>query len=226
MTALLDATRPRPGTVPVRSAAPWGLTVGAVLAAAVAGAWTLADPGLLVGPAAMQGSARGTGLVMLAVALPLLLVAGPLARRGSYRAALVWAGGLVYLLYNAVLLLFLTPFNAAFLVYVALLSLALWSLVALLRALDVEGFRQRLALRAPVRVVASYVVVVVVLNALAWLGSVVPHLGDGWPNPRARAWPPTRPTSRTSPSGCRSARRAPSGSGGGWAGAPSWPARC
>ena len=40
-------------------------------------------------------------------------------------------GTVAYLLYNAFMLLFATPFNALFLVYVALLSLALWSLVAI-----------------------------------------------------------------------------------------------
>src|SRR4051794_35930212 len=75
----------------------------------------------------MQGSARGTALVLGAVAVPVLLASLWKASRGSGSALLVWAGALLYVVYNAVLFLFLTPFNAAFLVYVALLGFALWS---------------------------------------------------------------------------------------------------
>src|SRR3954468_11528344 len=83
--------------------------------AMAAGAWTFADPGLLHGPAAMQGSARGTALVLMAVAVPVLLIALWNASRGSSAALLLAAGALLYVLYNALLFLFLTPFNAAFL---------------------------------------------------------------------------------------------------------------
>src|SRR5829696_2754397 len=95
--------------------------------AVVAGTWTLVDPGLLHGPEAMQGSARGTALVLIAVAVPTLLLSLWMASRGVQPAVLVALGGLLYVVYNAVLFLFLTPFNAAFLLYVALLGSALWS---------------------------------------------------------------------------------------------------
>ena len=70
-----------------------GLVTAAV--AAVAGAWTFADPGLLHGPEAMQGSARGTALVLLAVAVPVLLLSLWTASRGSGPALLVAAGALL-----------------------------------------------------------------------------------------------------------------------------------
>ena len=149
----------------------------------VGGVWTFLDPGLLYGPDAMQGSARGTALVMVAVALPWLLLTVWASRRGSTSALLLWAGALLYLLYNAVLLLFLTPFNAAFLVYVAMLGTALWALGYLAVGRGLWDAGARMALAAPVRGVAAYVWVVAALNTAAWLTTVIPALDDPYPTP-------------------------------------------
>jgi len=151
--------------------------------ATLAGAWTVLDPHLLHGPAAMQGSARGTALVLLVVAVPVLVVSVRLGARGSAPALLTWGGALLYVVYNAVLLLFLTPFNSAFLVYVAMLGFALWSVGYLLclPALSVVG--AELAAGPRVRAISAYVVVVVVLNVAAWLVRVVPALDDAYPTP-------------------------------------------
>lgn len=158
------------------------LAVVTSLLGAVAGAWTFFGHGLLHGPAAMQGSARGTALVLGSVAVPLLAVSVWRARQGSGAATLTWAGALLYVVYNAILLLFLTPFNAAFLVYVALLGTALWSLGFLLLADQTRHAGEAVAARAPVRGVATYVWVVAGLNLLAWLAKVIPALGDAYPS--------------------------------------------
>src|SRR4029453_6806620 len=103
------------------------LTALTALVAELAGIWTVVDPGLLYGPEAMQGAARGTALVLSTRAVPVLLASVWAASRGSGGAVLLWGGALLYIVYNAVLLLFLTPFNAAFLLYEAMLGLGLWS---------------------------------------------------------------------------------------------------
>jgi hypothetical protein len=144
----------------------------------VAGLWTFLDPGLLHGPAAMNGSARGTALVLLGLAMPVLAVSIWLARTGSSTAVVTWGAALLYVVYNSILFLFLTPFNAAFLLYVAMLGLALWSVGTLLASVGFEGLGSRFSPTAPVRAVAVYVWVVVVLNALAWLAAIVPGLSD------------------------------------------------
>jgi hypothetical protein len=151
--------------------------------AVVAGVWTVADPGLLHGPEAMQGSARGTALVLVGLAVPVLVVSLWQAARGADWAMLTWAGSLAYVVYNAVLFLFLTPFNSAFLVYAAMLGTALWALgyLAVTRGLWQVG--EVLVARAPVRAVAGYVWVVVGLNVVAWLANVLPALDDPYPSP-------------------------------------------
>jgi len=89
----------------------------------------------------------------------------------------LWAGALLYVIYNAVLFLFLTPFNAAFLVYVALLGCSLWATGHLAASPELWDVGRRIAARAPVRGLSLYVWVVAALNAVAWLAVIVPSLG-------------------------------------------------
>jgi len=124
----------------------------------------------------MDGSARGTALVLVAVALPALVVSMLLAARGVHKAVITWLSALLFVAYNSVLLLFMTPFNAAFLVYVAMLSTSAWALWTLVSAVHVEELGGRFAPTAPAKAVAWYVWVVVALNATAWLRQVVPAL--------------------------------------------------
>ena len=72
---------------------------------------TIADHGLLRGPAAMNGSARGTALVMAVIAVPVLAIAAVTAFKGRVQAWPLWLGAVAYLLYNGVMLLFGTPYN-------------------------------------------------------------------------------------------------------------------
>jgi len=154
------------------------LAVATAALALVSAVWTFVDPGLLHGPAAMQGSARGTALVLGVLAVPVLLGSVWRARLGSEPALVTWAGAVLYVVYNAVLFLFLTPFNAAFLVYVALFGSSLWAAGHLAVSPRLWQVARDTARRAPVRGVAVYVWVVAVLNALAWLAMIVPSLGD------------------------------------------------
>ena len=167
--------RPQPG---LTANAPH--TVSAALAGVAATGSTARFflPGVLSGPDVMNGSARGTALVMLVVGLPVLLGAMLLARRGSDRAVIVLLGTAGYLAYNAVMLLLATPFNQLFLLYVATLSLALASVAAVCAHLDVRALAGRFAPDTPARGLALCIWVVVALNALAWLRVIVPALGD------------------------------------------------
>ena len=85
----------------------------------------------------------------------------------------LWIGAVAFLAYNGVLFLFATPFDDLFLVYVAMLGLAAWSIVALLHGLDVERFASLFDAQTPVRPVSVYVWVIVALNTLAWLAPVL-----------------------------------------------------
>ena len=156
------------------------LRLAGVLAAVtvVACLANLLVPDLLSGTAVMNGSAKGTSLVALVVAVPLLAVFSWRAHLGSTHALVVTTGVTAYLLYNSVLFLFATPFNQAFLLYVAMLGLSVSTLVG--SSLVLCGRVDRLATAVP-WLVPVYVWVVVVLNATAWLSRVVPAMLDDDP---------------------------------------------
>lgn len=128
----------------------------------------------LVGPPVMNGSARGTALVVFAIAAPLLLLSGRLAEAGSTRALFVWAGMSMFLVYNSFMLLAGTPINRLFLLYVAGFGLALATMIAVAMAIDVTEVTGRLDPALPHRPIAVYLGAVVALNALAWLARIVP----------------------------------------------------
>lgn len=144
--------------------------------ALVASAVGVFYPAVFRDTAVTAGNARGTDLVIMAVAIPALVIAMALAARGSLRAQVVWLGALGYILYNAIFFAFAVAFNPLFLVYIAVLSLALWSLVALLMALDVAKLRAHFIEHLPICAIALYLIITTALFALTWLRDIIPAL--------------------------------------------------
>jgi hypothetical protein len=153
---------------------PYVLSGALATIVALAAGFTVAFPSLLHGAVVSNGNLRGTAVALLAVGLPTLIVAMIATAQGSARAFVVWLGTLGYLIYQAVLLCFATPLNNLFLLYVAYLGLAVWSTVMLLRATDLPAFVTRLSAAVPARVTAAAALIIVVLNAGAWLSAIVP----------------------------------------------------
>jgi len=98
---------------------------------------------------------RAYDLVTLVVAVPVLAVCLSPAGRGSPRAQLVWLGMLGYAGYTYAIYVFGTSFNAAFLLHVALFSLAVFALVLALGGLDVAAIAAGFGRRTPVRLVSA-----------------------------------------------------------------------
>lgn len=148
----------------------------AALVTAVATALTFFVPDVLRGTAVMNGSGRGTALVALIIGVPTLVGSMLVVARGSKRGVAVWLGAVAFLLYQSVLLLFATPFNSLFLFYCVMWSLTFWAAVTTLRATDMDELAAHFDKALPARRIAIFLWVVGVLNALAWLGGVVPAL--------------------------------------------------
>ena len=173
-----------PPSRPVRVAPPGTslairLSVALAVVNLVAGLVSLLFPGIFRDDPAFAGNARGTFVVILAVALPAMVLAMRAAARGSLRAGFVWLACVGYLLYNAILASFSLRFNPLFLVYVASLSLSVASLVAVLRCLDANLLARRLSPRVPVRAVSAYLLVIAAAFALLWLADIVPAILSG-----------------------------------------------
>src|SRR6185437_13897771 len=71
----------------------------------------------------MNGSARGTALVVLLAGVPVLACSMLLAARGSAAAVITWLGAAGFLLYNSLMFVFATPANRLFPLYLAMLAL-------------------------------------------------------------------------------------------------------
>jgi hypothetical protein len=143
-------------------------------AAAVAAGLTVAFPSALSGFAGANGNMLGTAVVVLVAGVPVLAAALLLSWQGSTRAFVIWLGTVGYLLYQAMLFCFATPLNSFFLFYVAYLGLGVWSTLFLVRGTDVAAFGRSLSPGLPVRWVAGFALGLMVLNASAWLGGIVP----------------------------------------------------
>ena len=147
-----------------------GMSAFLGIASALAAAGTAFIPDVLSGTAVMNGSARGTALVVLLAAVPILAGSVLAARRGSPRGLAIWLGTVGYLTYNAVMFCIATPFNRLFPLYVVMLSLSIF-LLAGLAIHSAEAGRHLSDSRSP-GWVAVYILVVVALNTLLWLRGV------------------------------------------------------
>ena len=182
-------------------AAYW-LSAALAVTAAAGSLLTFTVPAVLRGTAVMNGPARGTALVVLLAGVPALACSMLLAARGSAAAVITWLGVAGFLLYNSLMLVFATPANRLFPLYLAMLALAAWSAGGLLRQADVAAFGALFSARTPVRGISVYMWTVVALNAAAWLARIVPAVARGTPTVSSRpaAARPCSSTSTTTPS--------------------------
>lgn len=167
----------RRGTIAASS--PWSraayLVSGLLAAVSAAGAAaTFFVPGVLRGPAVMNGSARGTALVMLIVGLPALLLSIYFAAAGSQRATIVWLGTIGYFAYNSVMFVLGTPFNQLYLLYEAMLGLSIWAGLLTVVSTDRPALGRAFAQKFPDRPIAAYLLTIVAANTFIWLAGVVP----------------------------------------------------
>lgn len=162
------------------SASRWSLAFlfsGALaIIAAIACGVSVFHPDVFRETAWTTGNAQGTALVILAIAVPTVLVSMVLAAGGSLRAQIVWLGGLSYILYNSVFFAYGIHFNSLFLLFTTMLGLAFWSVITFLRAVDVASLREHFASGTRVRIFAGYLALVNIPFVLLWLKDVVPAM--------------------------------------------------
>jgi hypothetical protein len=157
-------------------AAAWVLSGLLLVAAAIATISALAAPRLLHGPAVMVGSMRGTSLVVLLLAMPILVLAMAAARGGRLLGVVGWIGSVLFITYQGWMFLFGLPFNGLFLVYVAMFAFGFWGLVALLVGVPVRAYAASFASEMPVRLLAGWLVASCLAFYALWLKNAVPAL--------------------------------------------------
>ncbi len=115
--------------------------------------------------------ARGTDLATLFLAVPVLAIGQWMAGRGSAAGRLAVVAGLLYLVYNYAIFAFSVAMNPLTLMHIAILGLALWSLLLGGRE-AVEG-TEDVADRLNRRAAGGLLLAVGLLFGLLWLAQIV-----------------------------------------------------
>jgi hypothetical protein len=156
-----------------------GLAAVATALAAVAAGAGLLIPGLYRDAPYWVEQARGTDLATLLVAVPVLTLGLWAARRGSGAGRLAVFAGLLYVVYNYGIFVFSVVMNPLTAVHIAIVGLALWSLILTTRspalseagAAATEGLNRRTS--------GVLLVAVAGLFGLLWMGQIATATATG-----------------------------------------------
>jgi hypothetical protein len=166
------------------------LALGSLLIALLADVLALA--GLLTGDAVYQSeelrdSFVTNDLVNLAIGVPILLIALWMARRGSLTGLLFWPGALFFLLYNAAIVyVYALPLGWAWLLYLVLLALIVYTLIGLMASIDGSAVRSRLQGKVPERLAGGVMVGLGAVFLLFVIGEVASAVASQTPVARAQ----------------------------------------
>jgi hypothetical protein len=128
--------------------------------------------GLYAGDSVMKsGATRGTDVVVLVLATPLLVVALARYRRGSTRGALLLAGALTFFLYVYATNAMSVVYNGLFLLYVALFSLSFHAWCLMMTA--IQPIVARFPASLPYRGMATFLLLCGLLTGFIWLEPIV-----------------------------------------------------
>lgn len=116
--------------------------------------------------------ARGTDLATLLVAVPVLGFGLWAARRGSAAGQLAVFAGLLYVVYNYGIFVFSVVMNPLTAVHIAIVGLALWSLVLMTRSASLAESGAAVAQGLNRRASGVLLIAVAALFSLLWIGQI------------------------------------------------------
>lgn len=154
--------------------APLTLSAAIAVLLVIAAAPGIFVSGLYHDTASIIATDRGTDLFTLVVVVPVLVVSMLYSRRGSPRAQVVWLGLIAWVAYNYIVYAFGLNFTRVSLVYVAIMSLAIFTLVLVIRRVDSDSLRPQFRPSLLGRVVAAYLWLVGAIFSLLWLSDTIP----------------------------------------------------
>lgn len=130
-------------------------------------------------------------VLSLLVVVPLLLAAMWTARRGSVRGLLLWMGTLFYVAYTYAFAVLGDRLAPLFLLYAAIVSASLYTLVYLLVSTDADAVRARFSTHTPTRLAGGFVAAVAAVMGVLWAVLIVGDVLSGTAPTRVQlvVWP-------------------------------------
>ncbi len=122
---------------------------------------------------------RGTDVITLFVAVPLLLVSYFLYRRGSLRGYIFMCAMLLYFLYIGTTYTFSVLFNATFLFYTALFSTTLFATIIVFTTFDLQALADNLNPNMPHRGMGIFMIVIGLGTLMLWISELIGPLLTG-----------------------------------------------
>ena len=122
---------------------------------------------------ALRTTFLSNDVVNLFIGLPVLLGSIWLAGRGSLLGLLFWPGALFYVVYNYVVYLFGMPFNATFMLYLALVTVSIYTMIVLMACIHLEVVKQQLAGKVPEKVAGLILAGLGILIGLRVIGVIL-----------------------------------------------------
>lgn len=155
------------------------LTIVIVVLMTVASAGGLFIDGLYRDNLWTSSQLRGSDLVRLIIAVPLLVGALVFTRGGSRRALLVWLGLLWMTVYDYAFFVFGAAFNEFFLIYVALFTLSMLALLFALPKLDAQEIKSEFKASTPVKWISTYMLFIAVFLGGMWIAQSLSFVTSG-----------------------------------------------
>ncbi|HCB50392.1 MAG TPA: hypothetical protein DEP47_12950, partial [Chloroflexi bacterium] len=126
----------------------------------------------------LRQSFLANDVVNLFIGLPILLFSMWLAWRGRLIGLLFWPGPLLYTVYNYLVYLFGMPFNVMYPLYLAIVTLSIYTTIGLVATIDGDAVKQRLNGRVPERVAGGILAGLGALFFLRVIGEIIGALID------------------------------------------------
>lgn len=121
----------------------------------------------------------GQDLITLVICIPLLIGTLYLIRKDSLRGRLIWMGIIFYFLYSYASMAFLTSYNQLFLVYVAIFSISLYTLLGELLSLDTKSIQKSFSPGVINKIAAAFLIIIGLMLAGMWLKMIIDSLLTG-----------------------------------------------
>ena len=155
------------------------LSILVVILMTVASAGGLSLEGLYRDNLWTSSQLRGSDLVRLIIAVPLLIGALVFTQRGSRRALLIWFGLLWMTVYDYAFFVFGAAFNEFFLIYVALFALSMLALLFALPKVDAQSIKREFKAATPVKWISAYMPFIAVFLGGMWIAQSLSFVTSG-----------------------------------------------